>query len=178
MIFFSNYFWPQGPQSPVFFLLLFMDFSYFLFFHPSSFCLETPPWIRDSPLLRFLVAVSWGWGVLYLSANSIIISTVVRLHSLRSSVHFWASHVHLPAFTAVFVLHSLSRLPPPLPRSVQHYPTSVTGAWPLPLSVLDDLHLGDVGFEPGTSATTVWRSIIWATHPPCYTAQSRIFLTS
>ena len=121
-----------------------MDFFLFLFLHPSSFCLETPLWIRDSPLFRFLVAVSWGRGVLYLSAISIIISTFIRLHSLRSSDHFWAlpaSNVHLPAFTAVFVLHSLSRLPPPLPRSVQHFPTSVTGAWTLPLSVLDDLHL-------------------------------------
>ena len=153
-----------------------MDFFLFLFLHPSSFCLETPLWIRDSPLFRFLVAVSWGRGVLYLSAISIIISTFIRLHSLRSSDHFWAlpaSNVHLPAFTAVFVLHSLSRLPPPLPRSVQHFPTSVTGAWTLPLSVLDDLHL---------RGCRIWTrdlchcslalyhlshpSPVWAPHPP------------
>ena len=40
------------------------------------------------------------------------------------------------------MLHSLSRLPPPLPSSVQHFHTSVTGAWALPLLVLDNLHLG------------------------------------
>ena len=114
-----------------------------MFFHPFSFCLETPLWIRDSPIFRFLVAASWGLGVLYLSA--IIISTCIRLTLLRSSHHLWAlpaSYVLLPAFTAVFVLHSLSRLPPPLPRSEQHFPTSVIGAWTLPLSELDDLHPG------------------------------------
>ena len=96
-----------------------MDFL-FLSFHPSSFCLDSPLWIWDSPLFRFLVAVPWGRGVLYLSAISSIISTFIRLHSLRSSDHFWALpalYVHLPAFTAVFV-HFPSRHPPPLPRSV------------------------------------------------------------
>ena len=123
---------------------------------------------------RLIVSVPggccWGRGVRYLSAISIIISTFICLHLLRSSDHLWAlpvSYVQLPAFTAIFVLYSLSRLPPPLPRSVQHFPTSVTGAWTLPLSVLDDLQLG--GCQIRTRDLCHWSLALYhLSHPSPY----------
>ena len=124
-----------------------MDFSIF-FIHPSSLKnvwrllsdLGTPhcfgPW--------WLFA--WGRGVPpYLSAISISISTIIHLHSLRSSSNHIsalpASFVHLPAFTAVIVLNPLGpTASSSVPRWEQHmFPHLSPGAGTLsdPLSVLD-----------------------------------------